>query len=287
MTDQVVCYRHHDRVAGVRCQRCERPICPACMRQASVGFQCPECVAARPQRVVTSSQLFRGHHEVVVGKVIIAINVAVWALMTVLSRNPYGAGGPVLEHGALWGPLVASGEWWRLFSGAFLHSGIFHLGMNMLLLWFLSQELEPALGRLRFAVLYVVSLIGGSLGVMVIDPLAPTVGASGAVFGLMGALIVLQLRAKQNPWQSGIGGLVAINLVLTFLIPGISIGGHIGGLLAGAAAGAVLQPRAWPQQGAVLRTTVVVGLGATLLVAAVAAANTFTSAPLLSVLTGF
>ena len=154
-------------------------------------------------------------------------------LMTVLSQNPYGAGGPVLEHGALYGPLVASGEWWRLVSGAFLHAGIFHLGMNMLLLWFLSQELEPALGRLRFAVLYVVSLLGGALGVMVLDPLAPTVGASGAVFGLMGALIVLQLRAKQNPWQSGIGGLVALNLVLTFLIPGISIGGHIGGLVAG------------------------------------------------------
>jgi hypothetical protein len=94
---------------------------------------------------------------------------------------------------------------------------------------------------------------------------------------------VLQLRAKQNPWQSGIGGLVALNLVLTFLIPGISIGGHVGGLLAGAAAGAVLQPRAWPQEGAVLRTTVVVGIGATLLVASVAAANTFSATPLLSV----
>ena len=280
MTDQAVCYRHPDRVAGVRCQRCERPICPACMRQASVGFQCPECVAERPQRVVTSSQLFRGHQEVVVGKVIIGLNVAAWVLMTLLSRNPYGAGGGVFENGALFGPLVANGEWWRLFSGAFLHAGIFHLGMNMLLLWFLSQELEPALGRLRFGLLYVVSLLGGSLGVMVLDPLAPTVGASGAVFGLMGALIVLQLRAKQNPWQSGIGGLVALNLVLTFLIPGISIGGHIGGLIAGAAAGAVLQPVRWPQQGAALRTTVVVGLGATFLVAGVAAATTFTTTPL-------
>jgi membrane associated rhomboid family serine protease len=280
MTDQAVCYRHPDRVAGVRCQRCERAICPACMRQASVGFQCPECVAERPQRVVTSSQLFRGHQEVVVGKVIIGLNVAAWVLMTLLSRNPYGAGGSVFENGALFGPLVANGEWWRLFSGAFLHAGIFHLGMNMLLLWFLSQELEPALGRLRFGVLYVVSLLGGSLGVMVLDPLAPTVGASGAVFGLMGALIVLQLRAKQNPWQSGIGGLVALNLVLTFLIPGISIGGHIGGLLAGAAAGAVLQPVRWPQQGAALRTTVVVGLGATFLVPGVAAATTFTTTPL-------
>lgn len=279
MSQDTVCASHPDRVAGVRCQRCERPICPACMRQASVGFQCPQCVAERPQRVVTSTQLFRGHSEVVVGKVLIGINVALFVLMTVLSGNPYRAGGPVLEQGALFGPLVAAGEWWRIFTGAFLHSGIFHLGMNMLLLWFLSQELEPALGRLRFALLYVVSLIGGSLGVMLLDPLAPTVGASGAVFGLMGALIVLQLRAKQNPWQSGIGGLVALNLVLTFLIPGISIGGHLGGLVAGAAAGAALQPLRWPQEGAALRTTVVVGLGCTLLVASLAAASAFATPP--------
>lgn len=250
------------------------------MRQASVGFQCPDCVAARPQRVVSSPQLFRGHSEVVVGKVIIGLNVAAWLLMTVASRNPNGAGGVVFEQGALYGPLVASGEWWRLATGAFLHAGVFHLAMNMLLLWFLSQELEPALGRWNFGLLYVVSLIGGALGVMVLDPLAPTVGASGAVFGLMGALIVLQLRAKQNPWRSGIGGLVAVNLFLTFLIPNISIGGHLGGLVAGAAAGAVLQPLRWPQEGVALRRTVVVGLTATFLVAAVAAATTFSATPL-------
>ena len=280
-TDDLRCYRHADRSAGVRCQRCERPICPSCMRQASVGFQCPECVAARPQRVIPAQGLFRGHGEVVVGKVIIALNVGVWLLMTVLGGNPYRASGPVLEYGATYGPLVVQGEWWRLASGAFLHSGFIHLAMNMLLLGFLSQELEPALGRLRFALLYGVSLLGGSLGVMVLDPLAPTVGASGAVFGLMGALIVLQLRAKQNPWQSGIGGLVLINLVLTFAIPGISIGGHVGGLLAGAAAGALLQPLRWPQEGAALRTTVVLGLGVTFGAFALAAAHAFTSSPLL------
>jgi membrane associated rhomboid family serine protease len=251
------------------------------MRQASVGFQCPDCVAARPQRVIPAQGLFRGHGEVVVGKVLIGLNVAVWVLMTVLGGDPYRAAGPVYEQGATFGPLIVEGEWWRLVSGAFLHSGVIHLGMNMLLLWFLSQELEPALGRLRFAVLYGVSLLGGTLGVMVIDPLAPTVGASGAVFGLMGALVVLQLRAKQNPWQSGIGGLVLINLVLTFAIPGISIGGHVGGLLAGAAAGAVIQPLRWPQEGAALRTTVVVGLGFSLAAFGLAAAHAFSTNPLL------
>src|SRR5690606_4282942 len=123
---------------------------------------------------------------------------------------------------------------WRVITGAFLHAGLLHLGMNMLLLWLLSQELEPALGKARFLVLYATSLLGGSFGVLVVSPLSPTVGASGAVFGLMGALVVFQLRAHQNPWRSGIGGLVLINLVLTFAVPGISIGGHVGGLLAGA-----------------------------------------------------
>lgn len=248
------------------------------MRQASVGFQCPDCVSARGQQVVTSRHLFRGHDEVVVGKVIIAVNVAAWVLMTVLGRNPYGAVGAVYEHGALFGPLVAEGEWWRLVTGGFLHAGIMHLGMNMLMLWFLSQELEPALGRLRFAVLYAVSLIGGSLGVMLLSPVSPTVGASGAVFGLLGALVVLQLRARQNPWQSGIAGLVLVNVLFTFMMPGISIGGHLGGLLAGAAAGSLLQPVRWPQQGAALRTTAVVGFGITaFLTAVLIAANPLVS----------
>ncbi|CAB4697061.1 MAG: rhomboid family intramembrane serine protease [Actinobacteria bacterium] len=271
------CYRHPQQTAAVSCQRCERPICTKCMVQASVGFQCPECTSARPQKVINSRTLFRGHNEVVVGKIIIGINVAVFAVMALLSGNPNGASGPVYEYGALFGPLVAAGDWWRVFTSAFLHAGVLHLGMNMLLLWFLSQEMEPVLGKMRFAILYVTSLIGGSLGVLILSPLSPTVGASGAVFGLMGGLIVLQLRAHQNPWKSGIGGLVLINLLLTFAIPGISIGGHLGGLLAGAAAGAVLHPVSWPQQGAALRSTVVVGFAFTLGAFALAAASYFTA----------
>ncbi len=249
------------------------------MRQASVGFQCPSCTSARPERVVRGTALFGGHPEVVVGKVIIGVNVAVWLLATIFGGDPMSVSGAVYEHGVLFGPMVADGDWWRVVTGSFMHSGVLHLGMNMLLLWFLSQELEPVLGRARFAILYGVSLVGGSLGVLVLSPLSPTVGASGAVFGLMGALIVLQLRAKQNPWQSGIGGLVIINLVLTFAMPNISVGGHIGGLLAGAAAGAVLQPLRWPQEGAALRSTAVVLFGVTLLVGAFAAASIFASPP--------
>lgn len=250
------------------------------MVQASVGFQCPECTSARPQKVINSRTLFRGHNEVVAGKVIIALNLAVFVVMTLLSGNPNGASGPVFNNGALFGPLVAVGEWWRIFTSAFLHAGILHLGMNMLLLWFLAQEMEPVLGKMRFAIMYVTALVGGSLGVLILSPLSPTVGASGAVFGLMGGLIVLQLRAHQNPWKSGIGGLVLINLVLTFAIPGISIGGHLGGLIAGAVAGAILHPVSWPQQGAALRSTVVVGFGFTLVAFALAAASYFTVQPL-------
>lgn len=248
------------------------------MRQASVGFQCPDCVAANPQRTVAVRR--SGSDEVVVGKVIIGANVAVFLLATALGGNPYGLSGPALDQGALFGPLVANGEWWRIITGAFLHAGLFHLGMNMFLLWLLSRELEPALGRVNFAVLYGVSLLGGSFGVLVISPLSPTVGASGAVFGLMGGLVALQLRARQNPWQSGLGGLVLINVVLTFTIPGISIGGHIGGLLAGAVTGALLQPRAWPQEGAALRTTVAVGLGVTFGLLAISVAPSLVGRPL-------
>lgn len=251
------------------------------MRQASVGFQCPECTAGATSRTVSSRQIFSGHPEVVVGKVLIALNVAVYFVMVALGGEMGRPSGVVYEQGAMFGPYIATGDWWRLISGAFLHANLIHLGMNMLLLWLLSQELEPALGRARFLALYVTSLLGGSLGVMLLSPVSPTVGASGAVFGLMGGLVVLQLRARQNPWQSGIGGLVLLNVLLTFTLPGISVGGHLGGLAAGAAAGALLQPLRWPQQGAALRTTVVVGLGLVCLGVALAMAPQLVRAAIL------
>jgi membrane associated rhomboid family serine protease len=125
--------------------------------------------------------------------------------------------------------------------------------MNMFLLWLLAKELEPAIGHLRFGLLYVASLLGGSLGVLILSPDSATLGASGAIFGLMGALVVLQLRAKQNPWRSGLGGLIVLNLIITFTIPGISIGGHIGGLVAGAIAGLLITPLRWPQENAAVK----------------------------------
>ncbi len=230
------CANHPDRVAGVRCQRCERPICPSCMVQASVGFHCPQCAGARTTRVVSGRAAFGGASDLLATKVLIGINAVFFVAMVATGGTVSGASGPVFTWGATYGPLVAQGEWYRLVTGGFLHAGLLHLGMNMFLLWLLGQALEPALGRSQFVAIYMVSLLGGSLGVMLLDPTSPTLGASGAVFGLMGALTVLQMRAGQNPWRSGIGTLIVLNLVITFMVPGISIGGHLGGLVAGAAA---------------------------------------------------
>lgn len=269
------CYRHPDRVAGVGCQRCGRPICPQCMVQAAVGFQCPDCTHSNPQKVVNSRQLFGrgGTSEVIVGKVLIGLNVAAYLMMAVVGGNGASASGEVYQRGITWGPLVAEGEWWRLASGAFLHASPLHLLMNMFLLYLLSKELEPAVGHVRFLLIYVVSLAGGSLGVMLLSPDARTLGASGAVFGLMGALVVLQLRAKQNPWNSGLGGLIVINLIITFAVPGISIGGHLGGLIAGAVAGLLVTPLRWPQENAKVKDGFIALIGVGLFVTAVLVAQ--------------
>ena len=214
--------------------------------QASVGYQCPDCTHARPQKVVSGAAAFAGGgQDVIVGKVLIGLNVAAYVLMVVVggATSPQGS---VYENGVTFGPAIAGGEWWRIVTGGFLHASPLHLLMNMFLLWLLSKELEPSLRHLRFGLLYLVSLVGGAVGVMLISPNDPTLGASGAVFGLMGALVVLQLRSRQNPWSTGLGGLVLINVVITFAIPGISVGGHIGGLLAGAAAGLLVTPERGP-----------------------------------------
>jgi membrane associated rhomboid family serine protease len=140
----------------------------------------------------------------------------------------------------LFGPAVAGGDWWRLVTSGFMHVNLLHVGFNCLLLWQLGSLLEPALGRVRFGLLYVAALLAGAVGVLLLDPLALTAGASGAVFGLMGAAVVGLRSRGVNPMQTGLGGLLVINLVLTFAVPGISIGGHLGGLAGGAALGSFL-----------------------------------------------
>jgi membrane associated rhomboid family serine protease len=228
------CYRHPSRETGVACSNCGKPICPDCMTSTPVGMRCPDCAGQR-QRVQTMRSL---HVDPIVTYVLIGINV----LMFLGS----GAGGGLLTGGgsggsrifddfALWGPAIdVNQEYWRLITGGFLHSGILHIGFNMYILYWLGTMLEPSLGHARFAALYFASLLAGSFGALLLEPNAFTVGASGAVFGLMGAAFVLQRARGIDPMQSGIGPVILFNLVLGFVIPNVSIGGHIGGLVGGA-----------------------------------------------------
>ena len=240
------CYRHEDRRAGVRCQRCGRPICPECMTQASVGFQCPECLRGGRQRVVTARNL-NAATQPVVTIAMVALNVALYFVSAARAglEVDYGLIG-LARTGA--GELVgvAEGEWYRIVTGGFLHASLPHIGFNMFALWILGKQLEPVIGGVRFALVYVASLLGGSLGVLLLDPNALTVGASGAVFGLFGFAFAAQRARGINPMQSGLGAILAINLAFTFLVPNISIGGHLGGLIAGYLCGQlidVIRPR--------------------------------------------
>lgn len=209
------------------------------MHTASVGFHCPECARAGRQTVHTAASL-RQTNQPIVTVALIAINaIAFLAIRPNTSAFYDGAliGGGYLTPVQLIG--VDFGEWWRLITGGFLHANLMHVGFNMYLLYMLGTQLEPFLGRVRFGVLYATSLLAGSLGVMALAPDEITVGASGAVFGLMGAMLLAQRAVGIDPWRSGIGGLVMLNLLITFLIPNISIGGHLGGFLGGALVGAI------------------------------------------------
>jgi len=237
------CYRHADRRAGVRCQRCERPICPDCMHQASVGFHCPACVRGAAQQVHTVRTISAASNPVVTSA-LIALNLAIYVVSSIGSglvepsfavQVDWALIGRGLTEGGLVG--VAEGEWYRLVTGGFLHGSLLHIGFNMYVLWILGKQLEPALGRIGFTAVYFASMLAGSLGVMVLEPDALTVGASGAVFGLFGYALVAQYVRGVNPMQSGLGMVVLVNLAFTFLVPGISIGGHVGGLVGGLVAG--------------------------------------------------
>lgn len=239
-TSADTCYRHPSRETRVSCSNCGRPICPDCMTPTPVGMRCPECSRDKTQvRTISNIQ-----GAVQLTPVLIA--VCVIAGLASGSVGAGGSGNELFARGALFGPLIAlDHEYWRLITGGFLHSGLIHLGFNMYLLWMLGNLLEPSLGQVRFGLLYLVSLLAGSAGALVVSPNAVTVGASGAVFGLMAAAF-LELRSRGfDPMASGIGPLILLNLVITF-IPGfnISIGGHIGGLIGGAVAITLLQQTA-------------------------------------------
>lgn len=255
-----VCVRHPDRPTGLRCTRCDRPACPECLREASVGLQCVDCVAEGARSAPRARRRIGSSAPLVV-PVLIAVNVAVFVLTVInagsVSENSSGS---LFDAAALSPVQVAGGGWWRLLTSGFLHIGPLHLLFNMIALWFIGRDIELALGRLRFSVLYAVSLLGGSAAVMVLgSPGGVVAGASGAIFGLMGALVVLLRRMRLPMTQALV--IIGLNVVLSLTIPGISLLGHLGGLVTGAvvAAGMVHGPaRSRPAAGLAVAAGVVV-----------------------------
>ena len=245
------CYRHPQTLTGRSCTRCGRPTCGECLRPAAVGSLCPECVAAgRPTASVQMRDWGR-RQSVLIAKIIIVINVLVFFWVISGNIGSAGFGGQLsrreVQIGLNKDLLAITQEWYRLVTAGFLHFGILHLGMNMFLLYQLGNLLEPALGRVRFSLLYTACLLGGSLGVLVIEANSRGLhgGASGAVFGLMAAAAVGMQRRGINVFQTGIGTLLVLNLIITFTIPGISIGGHLGGAITGAVLGLIMLAPDW------------------------------------------
>jgi membrane associated rhomboid family serine protease len=243
------CYRHPDRQSFVLCQRCLRTICPECQTQAAVGVICPECLAeqaaSRTPAQRTAERRWSRSRAVAVGDtrphVTYAI-IAVTSLAFLIGLIP-GVGETVQDALAFWAPtlypeLTGTFEPWRLLTAALVHSGFWHIGLNMLALWLMGRSLEPLLGRWRFLTLYVLSALGGSVAVALLSFTTPVVGASGAIFGLFGALIVIGRHIGAN--IAGIAIILAINLAIGF-IPGFNVSwqAHVGGLVVGALVGLV------------------------------------------------
>ncbi|MEH0821977.1 MULTISPECIES: rhomboid family intramembrane serine protease [unclassified Micromonospora] len=257
-----VCYRHPGRETYVRCTRCDRPICPECMREASVGHQCPECVNEGRRSVRPARTAFGGGaagRRGLVTRTLIALNVLAMVLSILSDRGGdsmaggsglgglLGGGTPLTQWGAVlaqWPPQfpvegVATGEWYRLVTAMFLHYGLVHLLLNMWALWVLGRDLEALLGPLRFLTLYLVAGLGGNVAAYLFsDPDAPTAGASTAIFGLFAAVFVIMRRLGRD--TSAIVPILVINLIFTFTVPNISVPGHLGGLVTGAAMGWVM-----------------------------------------------
>jgi len=170
---------------------------------------------------------------------IIAVNVIAYLAELATGSGFGGVSGTVYENGALFGPLVAAGDWWRIVSSGFLHASLWHVALNMVFIWFIGRSLEPAIGTARFVVAYGASLLCGSLGVLLLEPNSIAVGASGAAFGLMGALIVEARSRGIDLWATGLIQIALLNFAFTFLGANIAIGAHLGGFVGGILVGVI------------------------------------------------
>ena len=201
------------------------------MTPTPVGMRCPECARERTrvQRLPSLGQ------TPVVTQVLIGINVVAFLIETAAGAPlGGGGGGTVWTHGVLFGPSISvNHEYWRLVTAGFLHDGLFHLFVNMISLYFVGSALEPAIGRVNFLAVYFVSLLAGSFGALWFSPGIPTLGASGAIFGIFGALIIVARNRGIPIWQSGLGYVLVFNLIFSLSVRGISVGDHLGGLVGG------------------------------------------------------
>ncbi len=236
------CVRHPDRPTGLRCSRCDRPACPDCLRSASVGQHCVDCVAdgRRTTRApVTVSGAQVGHRSYVVPAIVL-VNVAVYVVTAIQAGSLSNLGNSVLfRDWMLWPYATRNGDWWQLVTAGFLHVNPIHILMNMVALWVIGRDFERVMGPVRFTAIYLLGVLGGNVAVFVFGNVdAPEAGASGAVFALMGGLLVVVYRLKVNASQ--VIGLIVVNIVISVVIPGISLLGHVGGLVTGAAVTAAI-----------------------------------------------
>ena len=230
------CYRHPDRETGLSCSECGRPICTDCMTVAPVGIRCPEHAGG------TKTRMRPRYSGAYVTRALIIINVAVYLLEVFQGAGLYATKGWIYEHFVLVSSAiysngqpagVAHGEWWRLITSAFLHYGPLHLAFNMVALALIGGPVEEALGHARFIVLYLVAGLAGSTGALILQPHGLTVGASGAIFGILGSMLILQWEATGS-FRGPALTLIIVNLAFTFYArTSISVGGHLGGLTAG------------------------------------------------------
>jgi membrane associated rhomboid family serine protease len=236
------CYRHPDRETGLSCSDCGRPICADCASFGPVGIRCPDHASVRrrgpatrlkPPSVRRASGIALATGEAPITKALIGINVAIYLVTVVQGQGLNSPGGSLYVHWVLYGPLVANGGWYRLVTTMFLHGFLFHILFNMLALWFIGRPVEQYLGPARYVGLYFVSGLAGSAGALLQAPLIPAVGASGAIFGILGSYAVLEwqltgrLAGQAVTW-------IAINFVIDFFYrSSISWGAHLGGLIGG------------------------------------------------------
>jgi membrane associated rhomboid family serine protease len=251
-TETSYCYRHPDRETGLSCSECGRPICADCATFAPVGIRCPDHagfrrgpttkVKPRPVRRAPGIALATGNAPIT--KALIAINLGIYLITVVQGAGLNNPGGALLNKFILvgsnahlgffapYGDLAHDHQWWRLVTAMFLHASILHIGFNMYALWVIGTPVEQYLGKVRYLGLYFVSGLAGSAGALLQSPFTPVLGASGAIFGILGAMMILEWQVTGR-LAGQAAGLVAINLGLSFVIPGISWGGHVGGLIGG------------------------------------------------------